>query len=214
MKKIASLIPLLFLLILVGLNSCGSGKEKQTSSDTSSDPAPVANPAPSVDSMHAVSNQVLLAKLNDAAYEGDIDGVNEAFTLGADVNAIDEGGRTALMFASFNGHSEIVLDLLDAGAGIDLRDAMGRTALLYAATGPFPETVKILLDKGAGPNVIDSNEHFTPLMHAAAEGNLDVVKVLLEAGSDPTLKDVDGDNAASFARQAGHSEVAAYLESL
>jgi ankyrin repeat protein len=91
---------------------------------------------------------------------------------------------------------------------------MGRTALLYAATGPFPETVRILLDKGAEPNVIDSDEHFTPLMHAAAEGNLDVVKILLEAGSDPSLKDVDGDNAASFARQAGHVQVADYLDAL
>jgi len=49
-------------------------------------------------------------------------------------------------------------------------------------------------------------------MHAAAEGNLEVVKILLEAGSDPALKDVDGDNAASFARQAGHIAVADYLE--
>jgi ankyrin repeat protein len=85
---------------------------------------------------------------------------------------------------------------------------------LYAATGPFPETVRILLDKGAEPNVVDSDEHFSPLMHAAAEGNLDVVKILMEAGSNATLQDVDGDNAAAFARQSGHIEVANYLDAL
>ena len=97
---------------------------------------------------------------------------------------------------------------------MDRRDLMGRTALLYASTGPFPETVKILLDKGAKANVVDSNEHFTPLMHAAAEGNLDVVKLLVAYGADLDLKDVDGDNAESFARQAGHTEIADYLRSL
>jgi ankyrin repeat protein len=51
------------------------------------------------------------------------------------------------------------------------------------------------------------------LMHAAAEGNLDVVKILLEAGADLTLKDVDGDDATSFARQAGHTELVKILES-
>ena len=91
---------------------------------------------------------------------------------------------------------------------------MGRTALLYASTGPFPETVKILLDKGAKPNIIDSDEHFTPLMHAAAEGNLDVVKILLEYEADLSLTDVDGDDAESFARQAGHIQVAEYLQSV
>lgn len=162
----------------------------------------------------AESSPELVSQLHQAALDGDLKAVELALESGADVNGMEEEGRTALMFAAFNGHSEIVLTLLEEGAGIDRRDQMGRTSLLYAATGPFPETVKILLDKGAEPNVVDSDEHFSPLMHAAAEGNLDVVKILLEAGSNPALTDVDGDNAASFARQAGHLEVATYLESL
>jgi ankyrin repeat protein len=116
------------------------------------------------------------------------------------------------MFAAFNGHSGILLKLLDAGAVVDRRDLMGRTALLYAATGPFPETVRILLGKGADPNVVDSDEHFSPLMHASAEGNLEVGQVLVKAGARQDLKDVDGDDAISFARQAGHMEVVTYLE--
>ncbi|MEA3462159.1 MAG: ankyrin repeat domain-containing protein [Bacteroidota bacterium] len=147
-----------------------------------------------------------------AAHDGDLATVKALLNQGISRNAVDQEGHTALMFAAFNGHSEIVLSLLDAGAEIDLRDYMGRTALLYGATGPFPETVKILLDRGANPNVVDSDEHFSPLMHAAAEGNLEVVKVLIAYGADRSLKDVDGDDAASFALQSGHVQVVEYLK--
>jgi len=152
--------------------------------------------------------------LRQAALEGKTDLAKELIAGGIDVDLSDQEGHTSLMFSAFNGHSVIVLLLLTNGAEIDRRDQLGRTALLYAATGPFPETVKILLDKGADPNIVDAGEHFTPLMHAAAEGNLEVVKVLLEYGADPALTDVDGDNAETFARQAGHTEVAEYLHAL
>jgi len=146
-----------------------------------------------------------------AAHDGELATVKALLGQGISYDAVDQDGHTALMFAAFNGHSEIVLSLLDAGADIDLRDYLGRTALLYGATGPFPETVKILLDHGADPNLVDSDEHFSPLMHAAAEGNLEVVKVLLAYGADRSLKDVDGDDAASFALQSGHMQVHEYL---
>lgn len=90
---------------------------------------------------------------------------------------------------------------------------MGRTALLYASTGPFPETVKLLLDHHADPNKVDNDEHFSPLMHAAAEGQLEVVKILLARGADPELKDIDGETAALFARNNGHTEVAGLIQS-
>ena len=104
--------------------------------------------------------------------------------------------------------------MLNAGAEVDQRNNLDQTALLYASTGPFPETVKILLDRGADPNSVDSNEHFSPLMHAAAEGHLEVVKVLISYGADRSLLDVDGDDAASFAAQSGHIQVVDYLKSI
>ncbi len=150
----------------------------------------------------------------EAALNGDLEGIRSMLRLGMDVNITEEEGRTALMFAGYNGHTEIVKLLIDRGAVVDSRDLADRTALLYAATGPFPETVKVLLEKKANINAVDNGEHFSPLMHAAAEGNLDVVKILIDYGADPTLKDVDGDTAESFARQKGHTEVVEYLKSL
>lgn len=160
------------------------------------------------------SNPALEDLFRQAALDGKMAEVSHLLTEGVNVDALDPDGHTALMFAAFNGHSEIILKLLEEGAELENRDFMGRTALLYASTGPFPETVKILLDKGAKPNVVDMDEHFSPLMHAAAEGNLSVVKILLEYGADFSLKDVDGDDAESFARQAGHLQVADYLHSI
>jgi len=147
-----------------------------------------------------------------AALEGDLDKVQLLLKQRVKCDVSDQEGHTALMFAAYNGHSEIILALLDAGAEVDQKDLMDRTALLYGATGPFPETVKILLDHGADPNQVDSDEHFSPLMHAAAEGNLEVVKVLLDHGAKKALKDVDGDDASSFAAQAGHGHVVEYLK--
>jgi ankyrin repeat protein len=153
-------------------------------------------------------------ELRQAALQGDEAKVQKLLESGTNVNAVDQEGHTALMFAAFNGHSGIVSALIHGGAVVDRRDIQGQTALLFASTGPFSETVKILLDQGAKPNIIDSNEQFSPLMHAAAAGQMEVVRLLMEYGADPTLTDVDGDDAETFARQAGHVEVADFLKSI
>jgi len=74
--------------------------------------------------------------------------------------------------------------------------------------------VKMLLDQKADPNMVDREEHFTALMYAAAEGQLEVVKILLSYKADPNLKDIDGDDALTFARNNGHMAVVAQLESI
>ena len=44
------------------------------------------------------------------------------------------------------------------------------------------------------------------------EGHRDVVQYLLSNGANPKAEDVDGETAATFARQRGFSEVAAMIE--
>lgn len=195
-------------MLLFIATACRQSPSGNPEAGKEADPEEKVNPA-----FSGTSDPASEESLRQSALDGMQDKVSSLLEAGTRVDAPDLDGHTALMFASYNGHSEIVLMLLDQGAVLDRRDLLGRTALLYASTGPFPETVKILLDKGAKPNVVDSDEHFSPLMHAAAEGNLSVVKLLLEYGADMSLKDVDGDNAESFARQKGHQEVADYLHS-
>ncbi len=195
-------------MVLIALVNCSrtTGDGEETSSDQAEMSGLVESPA--ITGLEAEEG------MRQAALNGDAKRVIELLDTGTNVNAPDQEGHTALMFAAFNGHTEIVLALIDSNAVVDRRDLQGRTALLYASTGPFPETVKVRLEKGAEPNIVDSDEHFSPLMHAAAEGNLDVVKLLVANGADLSLTDVDHDNAESFARQAGHLEVADFLQSL
>ena len=74
--------------------------------------------------------------------------------------------------------------------------------------GPAEAQTRDVLQQPAEIDVADSEEHFTALMYAAAEGQLEVVRLLLDHGADAALKDVDGDTAETFARNNGHTEVA------
>ena len=62
--------------------------------------------------------------------------VNEAATpQGADVNAEDQDGDTAVMWAALGGHSACLKNLIDAGADVNrLNKKGGFTALILAAT--------------------------------------------------------------------------------
>ena len=57
-----------------------------------------------------------------------------AGTHGANVDAVDRVGRTALMLAAENGHTDIVNALAGThGANVDAVDRDGWTALMHAA---------------------------------------------------------------------------------
>lgn len=56
------------------------------------------------------------------------------------------------------------------------------------------------------------NDGATALMFAADAGDEEVCSWLLEAGADAALEDADGDAAAVWARQRGHSELAQHLQ--
>ncbi len=152
--------------------------------------------------------------LHSSAMNNDLQSVQTLLVQGVDVNYLDEGNRTALMYASFDGYQDIMESLISSGADLDLCDLNGRTALMFAASGPFPDAVRLLLDSGAKTNIQESEEHFTALMYAASEGQLENVKLLIEYGADPSLEDVDGDNALVFAKNNNHQEVVSFLEGL
>lgn len=203
--NIKHVVILYYLIIQVFLfNACGN-KSPETGGNV--------DPVNQVTSQKTVQDQMVEQAFREFALNGDAESVKKLLKADPDVNAADKEGRTALMYAAFNGHLGIVKELIEAGAEVDKRDFMDRTALLFAATGNFPKTVELLINHGADPNITDNNEHFTSLMHAAAEGHMDVVKLLIERGADPHLKDVDGDDAESFARLNGHVEVADYIGS-
>ena len=79
--------------------------------------------------------------------------VKAALDAGADVDAKDDEGNTALMDAASGGwrSEDVIKLLLDAGADVDAKDDEGNTALMDAASGGWrnEDVVKVLLDAGA-----------------------------------------------------------------
>lgn len=150
--------------------------------------------------------------IHEAALNNLTADIERMIAEGSDINLKDEDGRTALMYASFNGHSGIMQNLISKGAIVNQSDNYGRTALMFASSGPYPEAVRLLLKNQADPNLVDKEEHFTALMYAAAEGQTEIVKILLTFKADPRLKDIDGDNALTFARNNGHNEIVTLLQ--
>ena len=87
--------------------------------------------------------------LLDSAKYGNANRVKSLIKQGANVNAKDENGWTALMWASMLGHFEIVKILVENGADINVRDKNGFTALTEATRGEYVEVAKYLKSKGA-----------------------------------------------------------------
>lgn len=78
----------------------------------------------------------------------------------------DLAGRTALMFAASEGHTNLIELFLDKGSVLEARDKEGLTALDWACVRGRVTAVQILLDRGADVNTND-NTGRTPLDLAA-----------------------------------------------
>jgi ankyrin repeat protein len=96
---------------------------------------------------------------------------------GADTNAVDREGETALMKASGHGGKETVKVLIEHHADVNRKDVKGRTALMHAAAGYDSDAIPLLLENGADPNVRD-NEGKSALDLADKSNNLGAFTIL------------------------------------
>ena len=139
---------------------------------------------------------------------------------GANVNAKDDDGSTALIEACGFGDLEIIKYLVKKGANVNAKDDDNFTVLMMAAKGlscgPLDdnlETVKFLVKKGANVNAKDG-DGVTVLMMASSNCHLEIIKFLVKKGADVNAKDNDGIKAHEYAKVARCFPVAIYLLSL
>jgi ankyrin repeat protein len=120
--------------------------------------------------------------LIDAVKRQDAVAVNAVLDRGADVNASENDGTTALHWAAQLDDLKTVELLLDAGAAPAAPNRFGVTPLELAANNGNGDVVARLLAAGADPNA-RSREGQTPLMSAALNGRVGAVEALLAAGA-------------------------------
>ena len=127
-----------------------------------------------------------LSRLLIAAVTKDyVEEVEALIKEGIDVNAKDNDEETALMFASYWGHTGIVKLLLKNGADVSINAESKHskaTALSLASEKGRIEIVKLLLKNGADVNA-KSECGNTALMLASGRGHAEVVAMLKENGA-------------------------------
>ncbi len=123
--------------------------------------------------------------LADAAMRRDSAKVRLLLKQGADANAAQGDGMTALHWAAHNGDAGQVRMLFVAGARLDATTRNGSyTPLHLAAKAGNAAAVAALLGAGASVNATTTSGGATPLHLAAAQGSVDVISALLEKGAN------------------------------
>lgn len=149
------------------------------------------------------------APVADAAMRGDLNEVRTLLRSGADVNAAQGDGMTALHWAAELDDADMAVTLLSAGANPKALTRLGDyTALHVAARASAEDVARALLEAGADPEARTSTGGATPLHFAAGAGDEAVVDVLIEYGADVgTAEAMWHQTPLMFAAAGGHTPV-------
>ncbi|MHA1147921.1 MAG: ankyrin repeat domain-containing protein [Promethearchaeota archaeon] len=137
--------------------------------------------------------------LIQAAYNDNFEMVKWALKMGADVNAQDSHGHTALTrLCDYKGTIEIAKYLIEHGAEVNFVKEYGHDPLGYAVMSGHLELAKLLLESGADIN--NKTEYGRTALHSAAlpidyeeKNKYELMKFLLDNGADPNIAHSGGD---------------------
>jgi uncharacterized protein len=128
----------------------------------------------------------------DAAERGDLAAVKTLLKDGADVNAAQGDGMSALHWAADRGDAPLAEALLYAGANVQAQTRIGQyTPLHIAARSGSAAVASLLLKAGADVDSRTTTSGVTPLHLAAASGSAATVGVLLDARADINARETE-----------------------
>ena len=139
--------------------------------------------------------------LHLAAANGHLEIVNLLLAHGADLQALDHQGHSAVSRAIRQRRRDVAITLIERGAEVNQSLADGTTLLMMAASRSTRVT-EALLEAGAEVDATRDHRLATALMVAAEDAGPGRVEALLEHGADPHLVNRDGDTALQVAEKA------------
>jgi ankyrin repeat protein len=136
-----------------------------------------------------ISHAAPLSPVADAAERGDAVAVQTLLRQGADVNAAQGDGMTALHWTALHGDLKTMNVLLVAKAKVEPVTRLGGyTPLHLASSRGHAAVVSRLLDAGGNPKSV-TETGVQPIHLAAQAGNPDAVRALLDRGAEVNAKD-------------------------
>ena len=149
----------------------------------------------------------------DAAMRSDVESVRSLLKHGADVNAAQGDGMTALHWAAVNGDVETAEILIYAGAGVDAQTRLGSyTPLHLASREGHAEVLKSLLAAGVDVNALTSTGGVAALHFSAAAGDVEAIKALVKHGAElDKAESVWGHTPLIFAATKNRAEAVTVL---
>lgn len=120
----------------------------------------------------------LSQSLFSAAEEGNVETILELLEAGADINATDTHGNTAVMTATQKNNVDTVKALIEQGADINIRNNNQDNVLLYAGAEGLLEILQLAIETGAD-TTLTNRFGGTALIPASDRGHVDIVEELL-----------------------------------
>lgn len=143
--------------------------------------------------------------LMHAAAFGSIEAMKLLLDAGAEVNAKNDFGATALLWCARDGEKARLL--IARGADVNARSKQGRTPLMLASMREGgSDIVALLLSKGTDINVADTRGE-TALILAAEYGDIETVRLLIANKADIHARNRKGEAPVIVASMRTHPEV-------